>query len=199
MKTKTIISLLLGCFFLVTTPLLAQKAGHKNHKLIATHHPGHPKPVRVYRYSGNKVVVVKPGNIRSVAVLPVGYTTIYFKKRDYFHHDGCFYALVGTNYNIVTPPAGLRIKVLPMGHKKIIIAGVPHFYYRGVYYSYRKSDAEYEIVNPPVGAIVAELPENNVDEITIDGQSYYELDGMVYKTIDTDEGKQYEVVGKLDS
>lgn len=60
-------------------------------------------------------------------------------------------------------------------------------------------DAEYEIVDAPVGAVVEELPENNVEEITIDGQPYYEIDGMVYKTIDSENGKQYEVVGKLDS
>lgn len=196
MKTKTIISILLGCFFIIT-PLFAQKVKHKNHKKVVAHNPGHRKTVRVHKYPRNKVVVVKHRRVHTIAVLPAGYTTIYFKKRDYFHHNGYFYSLVGSNYTVIVPPVGLRVRMLPVGHKKILVAGVPHYYCMGAYY--KQADSEYEIVNPPVGAVVADLPENNVDEITIDGQSYYELDGMVYKTVDTNTGPQYEVVGKLES
>lgn len=195
MKTKSIIPLLLGCLFLFTTPLFAQKAKHKNHKAIAAHHPGHRKAGKPCKYPRNRVVVIKHRKVHTMAVLPAGYTTIYFKKRDYFHHNGFYYTMVGANYTIVNPPVGLRIKLLPMGHKKVIIAGAPHYYYMGSYY--KQVESEYEIVNPAVGTVVTELPENNVDEITIDGQSYYEMDGMVYKTIDTEKGRQYEVVGKL--
>ncbi len=62
---------------------------------------------------------------------------------------------------------------------------------------YREVGSEYEAVEPVVGTIVPELPEDNVDEITIDGQTYYEYDDMLYKAIVTSTGIEYEVVGKL--
>lgn len=132
MKTKSLISLLLGCFFLCATPLFAQKGKNKNHKPGRAHHPKYHKAVKVVRYPRSKVVVIKPRRVHTLAVLPVGYTTIYFKKRDYFHHNGFFYALVGPKYTIVNPPAGLRVKLLPIGHKKIIISGAPHYYLYGL-------------------------------------------------------------------
>ena len=197
MKTKAIISLLMGCLFIVGTPLFAQRAKHKNHKVHHAHHSNKKKAVRVYKYPRNKVVVVRARRVKTVTVLPVGYATVVFKKRNYFHHHGFFYNLVGSNYVMIAPPIGLRVKLLPPGHKKIIIAGTPHFYYMGVYY--KQVDNDYETVEPAVGIIVPELPENNVEEITIDGQAYYQMENVLYTPLHTEAGKQYEVVGKLDA
>lgn len=192
MKAKTIISILMACQLVYNSPVLAQRGKHKSpgHHI----HPNARKTVRVYKYPRNKVVVVKHRRIHTVSVLPVGHTTIVFKGNKYFHHNGLFYSLAGSHYAVVIPPIGLRVKLLPPGYKKVIIAGNPHFYCMGVYY--KQVNDEYETVEPEAGTIVSELPENNVEKITIDGQPYYELDGMLYKSID---GKQYEMVGKLDA
>ena len=73
---------------------------------------------------------------------------------------------------------------------------LPHYYYRGVYY--RQVNNEYEVVEPSVGTVVPELPENDVEVVTIDGETYYEFDDILYKPLVTKEGVQYEVVGRLD-
>ena len=57
---------------------------------------------------------------------------------------------------------------------------------------------EYEVVEPSVGTVVPELPENDVEVVTIDGETYYEFDDILYKPLVTKEGVQYEVVGRLD-
>jgi hypothetical protein len=46
--------------------------------------------------------------------------------------------------------------------------------------------------------VVPELPENDVEVVTIDGETYYEFDDILYKPLVTKEGVQYEVVGRLD-
>jgi hypothetical protein len=63
---------------------------------------------------------------------------------------------------------------------------------------YREAGKEYEAVEPTVGAVVPDLPEHNVEEVTIDGKTFYEYDHILYKSIVTEDGLKYEVVGKLD-
>lgn len=223
MKTIPILSLML-LFMVASNTLHAQKQKGKGNKTTVTKttktyqspntnkkyksntvkvekHNNHPNShkttvVKVNRYPRNKVVVVKPRKVYNVTVLPTGYTTIIYGKRNYYCHNGYFYHYHDNIYTTIVPPFGLRIKVLPFGYRSVFIAGVPHYYYRGVYYMQR--DNEYEVVEPKVGVIVPELPEDNVEEVTIDGNVYYAFDDILYKSIVTTDGVQYEVVGKLD-
>ncbi len=78
-----------------------------------------------------------------------------------------------------------------------MFGAVPHFYYMGTYYR-QNNNEEYETVEPAVGAIVPELPDHDVDEVTIDGKTFFEYDNVLYKSVVTNDGVQYEVVGKLD-
>jgi len=77
-----------------------------------------------------------------------------------------------------------------------MFGAVPHFYFMGTYY--KQVNEEYETVQPAVGTIVPELPDHNVEEVTIDGKTYFEYDNILYKTVVIKSGVQYEVVGKLD-
>lgn len=197
---RIVIGSILVCAFLCcNAQVYAQKHRHNNKKVVKTtrvHGHGPNKVVRFHKYPRNKVVVVKRRKVGVVKVLPSGYSTIIYRGKNYYHHGGYFYNNVGAAYNVIVPPVGIRIKVLPPRHHKVIIAGLPHCYYMGVFY--REIDNEFETVQPAIGAVVPELPQDNVDEITIDGQTYYEFDEMLYKPIVTESGAQYELVGRLD-
>lgn len=154
------------------------------------------KVVSVNHYSRNKVVVVHPRKVRTVTVLPTGYTTVVYGKKNYYCHGGYYYHYHSGIYRAVPPPFGFRIGFLPIGYRTIYINTVPHYYYGGVYY--RQVNNEYEVVEPATGTLVPELPQDDVEEVSIDGQTYFEYDDILYKPVVTKEGVQYEVVGRLD-
>ena len=58
------------------------------------------------------------------------------------------------------------------------------------------SNGQYEVIVPPAGALVEELPDD-YDTITLDGVDYYKVDDTVYRTTLVD-GKPYlEVLGQM--
>jgi hypothetical protein len=152
--------------------------------------------VRVNKYPRNKVVVVKPRRARSITVLPAGHTVVAFKGKNFYYHSGYYYNHVGNGYTVIAPPVGVRIRVLPPVHTRIIVQSVPFIYSLGVFY--REVENEYEVVDPPIGAVIPDLPLEDVEEVTIDGQKYLECNGVLYKTRSTENGLQYEVVGKVE-
>lgn len=146
-------------------------------------------------FARTNLTIVRKRNVRVVQALPTGYSTIGFGGRNFFFHGGRYYNYVGNSYSMIAPPFGLRIRVLPVGYRRIFIGPIPHFYYGGVYY--RQVGDEYETVQPAVGTIVPELPQDDIEEVTIDGQTLYEVDNILYKSVVTNDGNQYEVVGTL--
>jgi hypothetical protein len=195
MKNKSIVIAALGVFLLFNFNLeLTAQKHYSKHKKVVVHKS--KKSAKVYKFSRNKVVIVKQRRGRVIKTLPVGYRTFLFKKRNYYYHGGYYYSYFGDVYTLIAPPIGIRINIIPVGYKKIIMGGVTHYYYMGAYY--KEIEHEYEVVEPVVGTVVSELPEDNVEEITIDGKKYYEYDNMLYKAIVVADGLQYEVVGKLD-
>jgi len=70
------------------------------------------------------------------------------------------------------------------------------FYAGGIFYTLDEASKEYVVADPPVGAIVSQLPSDAV-EIEIDGTPYMEYNGIIYKPVTIDQ-PGYEVVGKLD-
>lgn len=153
------------------------------------------KTTTVKTYSRVNVKIVKQRNVNVIQSLPIGYSTVTFGGRNLFYHGGRYYNAVGNSYSLIAAPIGLRVRILPIGYRRIFIGAVPHYYYGGVYY--RQIGDEYEAVEPSVGTIVPELPTDNVEEVIIDGQTLYEYDNFLYKSIVTRKGVQYEVVGKL--
>lgn len=196
MGTKSILIVLL---IMLGANLFAQKGKH-----IHGRHSGVVRIKQTHRYHGGRqayrarnFVVVKRRHIHTVAVLPIGYATIVFKRRPYYYYGGLYYRNIANAYTLVPAPLGLRIKVLPLGYRRIaLVGGGYHYYYQGVYY--REVDSVFETTEPKTGTIVPELPADNVEEITLNGQTYYEYDKILYKTIVTEEGLKYEVAGKLE-
>lgn len=74
-------------------------------------------------------------------------------------------------------------------------ADKPYFYQDGVFYI-NNSNGQYEVIVPPAGALVDELPDD-YDTITIDGIDLYKVDNTVYR-LTLVEGVPYlEVLGQM--
>ena len=77
------------------------------------------------------------------------------------------------------PTIGLRIGILPIGYTSFFLGGMPYYYANSVYYR-RVNENNYEVIAPPLGAKLPQLPKN-ARVVYIDGNKYYELDGKYYQ------------------
>ena len=92
------------------------------------------------------------------------------------------------------PRLGFSLGVLPYGYYPFFW-GDSQFYYSGGYF-YQHDNDQYTVVEPPIGAAVNTLP-GNAQAITINGQQYYEANGVYYTPITKDDGSvAYQVAGK---
>jgi hypothetical protein len=148
------------------------------------------------KFKRNQIVVVKKRNVRTLNSLPNGYTTCVYRKNNYYYHGGFFYRNTNNIYHVIAPPRGIKIKVLPVGYRKIMIGNRPHFYFQGVYY--KQVGNEFETVEPEVGTIVPDIPQDVAEQVTVGGESYYEFANVLYKSVETPAGTQYQVAGELE-
>ena len=92
------------------------------------------------------------------------------------------------------PHLGLRLSILPFGYYPFIFGNTQFYYSSGLYY--RQENNSYKVVVPPVGAQVPSIP-SEADEVTINGQTYYEYKGVYYSPTANAEGKTvYIIAGK---
>jgi hypothetical protein len=93
------------------------------------------------------------------------------------------------------PHFGYRIGFLPYGYYPFYFGTDLYYYYGGVFY--RPYDGGgYEVAIPPVGAVVPGMPRG-AKSIVIDGQQYYEFNGVYYQPSTDDKGKViYIIAGK---
>jgi len=68
-----------------------------------------------------------------------------------------------------------------------------YYYYGGTYYTYYETEKEYEVVAPPEGALVTELPAD-AEEVEIDGVAYYKDGDTYYQPVHVEGILQYRVV-----
>jgi hypothetical protein len=84
--------------------------------------------------------------------------------------------------------------MLPYGYRTFYIGDDDFYYYNGIYY--RHYDDYYEVVTPPVGAEVAEIPDG-ARPVVIDGHKYYEYNGTYYRETPHANGEMwYTITGK---
>ncbi len=76
------------------------------------------------------------------------------------------------------PHWGYHMHFLPAGYFTIWVGGARYYYYDGLYYSY-VGDGDYVLVDPPIGAYVAEIPPD-FQPVSINGRMYYTNDGVYY-------------------
>lgn len=92
------------------------------------------------------------------------------------------------------PTIGFRIGFLPTGYYSFYVGPNLFFYYNDVYYR-RLSANSYEVIAPPLGAKLPQLPIG-AKEVAIDGKIYYEMHGTYYaETVNERNQVLYEVVG----
>jgi hypothetical protein len=106
----------------------------------------------------------------------------------YYHYNHGYY---GTYYR---PRLGFTIGVLPYGYYPFYFGDYEYFYSDGLFYQY--DNDQYTVVEPPVGAEITSLP-SDAQSIVINGQQFYEAEGVYYKPVTKDDGTLvYEVAGK---
>ncbi|HYK76804.1 MAG TPA: DUF6515 family protein [Daejeonella sp.] len=102
----------------------------------------------------------------------------------------------GGYYRYYAPRLGIRVSFLPFGYFPFYYGPDLFYYYDGFFYRYYND--YYTVVPPPIGAEVPALPRG-VRTITINGQAYFEKDGVYYKSILKPDGRvAYLVVGNND-
>jgi hypothetical protein len=106
----------------------------------------------------------------------------------YYHYNHGYY---GSYY---APRLGFSLGVLPYGYYPFYYGDYQYFYSGGLFYQY--DNDQYTVVEPPVGAEVKTLP-SDAQSIVINGQQYYESNGVYYVPITKDDGTlSYQVAGK---
>ncbi|HEY9001988.1 MAG TPA: DUF6515 family protein [Mucilaginibacter sp.] len=116
------------------------------------------------------------------------YGPSYWRTRGYYHYNHGYY---GTYY---APRLGFSIGFLPYGYYPFYYDDAEFFYSGGLFYQYDNN--EYTVVEPPVGAEVTSLP-SNAQSIMINGEQYYEANGVYYQPITKDDGStSYQIAGK---
>ncbi len=153
------------------------------------------KKIKHYPKKSSVVVTNRPDRI--VHTIDNGYTRIHHGGIDYSYRDGRYYRHNNGQYVVIAPPRGIRVTTIPRNYFTIMVGAVPYYYYSGVYYKYYDTYSNYEVVEPPMGAIVPELPSDYVRAVVINRKTYFEYDNVLYKPVNTRYGMQYKVVGTL--
>lgn len=97
-------------------------------------------------------------------------------------------------HNYYRPFIGFRLNVLPYGYYPFYFGPDQYYYSGGLFY--RQYENNYQVVVPPVGAEVPNLP-SDANLVTIDGVDYYEYKGVYYTQGTNADGKTvYVVAGK---
>ena len=73
---------------------------------------------------------------------------------------------------------GMPIQVLPQGYVQASVGGIGYYYYDGVYFQPTVTSA-YEVVAPPVGVMVPQLP-SGAEAIAVGPTTYYYAAGAFY-------------------
>ena len=173
-----------------------QRFANPNYGIASTHRMGVVNP-GVTAYGGSNTArsyvgtrgYIGQGGRASVGVGGRGfYGPSYWRNRGYYHYYHGYY---GTYY---APRLGFSIGFLPYGYYPFWYDDAEFFYSGGLFYQYDNN--EYTVVEPPVGAEINTLP-SNAQSIVINGEQYYEANGVYYQAITKDDGSiSYQVAGK---
>ncbi len=129
---------------------------------------------------------------RTLRALPRNTRPIVFRRVSYYPVGGIYYIQRRGVYVRAFPPRGFRLRVLPAAAIAITVRGAAYRYADGIYYQ-EAEGGEYEVAEPPVGAVLEELPEDAM-EIDFDGVPAYELNDAVYKAVEDG----YELIDVLE-
>lgn len=151
----------------------------------------------IRHYPREKTVIVTNRPDRFEPNVNRDYVVVNHRGSDYRYYNGRYYRPSNGSYVVVAPPRGIRVNVIPRNYLTIMVGRNPFFYYEGVYYRQVPTSNEYEVVDAPMGAIVPELPQDDVRAVVINGKTYFEYDNILYKAVVTQDGVQYKVMGTI--
>lgn len=170
---------------------------HSHHRradrVVVVRPPVRPMPVCRGPFHRNRMVVLRPRRPRTCLAMGPGFVTIGYRGLDYYWSQGWFYRPAAQGFIAVCPPRGIRVRMLPPGFF-VLAAPVPTFYANGTFYR-EVGPQEFEVVEPMLGAVVPNLPDQEVEEIQWEGQTLYEYDNALYRQVQTNGNQGYEVVG----
>ena len=118
-------------------------------------------------------------------VLPHGAYKRVYNGVNYYFVNNVFYRPYDRGYVVCRPPVGATFAHAVIGAAltaliiRDAIDNSRYYYNNGVYYT-RRND-RYTVVAAPVGALVGQLPDG-YQEVVIDGNIYYQVDNVLYKT-----------------
>lgn len=115
---------------------------------------------------------------------------------EFYYKNGVFYKHNGKDYIVHRAYPGMRVRTIPEA-RRIVIKNVNYWYYYGTFYRMIDTSREYEVVVPPVGAIVESIPDG-YEKLIIDGNTYYIVNGVQYMAIVYNGEIWYEVIKVLD-
>jgi len=94
------------------------------------------------------------------------------------------------------PYLGFYLGALPFGYYPFYWGDDLYYYSGGVFYT-PYDGGGYQVTVPPVGAAIPTLPQG-AKSIMIDGQQFYEMNGVYYKAVVNDQQKTVYVVAGRD-
>jgi hypothetical protein len=137
-----------------------------------------------------RVGVASSVSYRAVAKIGYGHAPVgYWGTHGYYHLNHGYYK------SYYCTRLGYRCATLPYGYYPFFWADLQYFYCDGLFYT--ADNGEYTIVEPPVGAEVSSICDN-AESIVINGQQYYECDGVYYQKVTKDDGTVVFVVAGKD-
>lgn len=152
--------------------------------------PEHVSPSENYKKLPSRgTTVTKYKATKNAHYVKHGTVDYYFKKGVFYSYDP-----IHKHYVVSRPPVGLRVPTIPQS-RIIYLHDVNYYYYYGVFY--RRVASVYEVVLPPVGAIVESIPDG-YEQLMINGNTYYIVDGVQYKAVVYHGEIWYEVIKLLD-
>jgi len=109
------------------------------------------------------------------------------------YHAGGFYRPGFGYYGY--PQLGFYYGALPFGYYPFYWGDNLFYYNAGIFYS-PYDGGGYEVTTPPIGAAVPNIPDG-AKAIKINGEQFYELNGVYFKAVVNDAGKtMYQVTGR---
>ncbi len=152
---------------------------------------GNTRTLSAYRGAGvtnNRNLAVARGGSYGGGTYGRGYGYGPWSRYGGYHYNRGFYG------SLYYPRLGFSLGFLPFGYYPFFW-GDAQFYFSDGYF-YQQYNDQYTVVEPPVGAAITSLPAK-AQPININGQQYYELNGVYYLPVTRDDGSiVYQVAGK---
>ncbi len=152
---------------------------------------GNTRALSTYRGAGvtnGRNLAVARGGFYRGGTYGRGYGYGPWSRYGGYHYNRGFYS------SLYYPRLGFGLGFLPFGYYPFFWGDAQFYFSDGYFYQYNND--QYTVVEPPVGAAINALPAK-AQPININGQQYYELNGVYYLPVTRDDGSVvYQVAGK---